>query len=75
MKMTAKQVKALERTFNHKTVQNMKTEEYRGYIEQICALSLSTIIANEGIDFAKGFVEAALNNTEPVAIAQQLKPH
>jgi len=75
MKLTKRQSKAVEKTFNDKNVQNMKNEEYGEYIQFICALSLSTMIANKGAQFTKEFVESALNNTGPTAIVQQFKPH
>jgi len=75
VKLTKKQSKALEKTFNDKNVQNMKNEEYGEYIQQVCALTLTTMIANKGAEYTKEFVEAALNNTEPSPIVYQLKPH
>lgn len=75
MKLTKKQSKSLEKAFNDKGVQNMKPEEYDSYIQQIACLSLSTMIANKGAQFTKEFVEAALNNTEPTAIVQQVRMH
>ena len=75
MKLSKKQSRALGKAFNDKAVQNMKSEEYEEYIQQICALSLSTIIANKGPQFTKEFVEAALNNTEPTPIVQQSRTH
>jgi len=75
MKATRKQLKMLEIVFNHKSVQNMKPDEYNDYLQMLLTLSLSTVRANKGAQFCQEFIEAGLNSQEDQVVAQQFKTH
>ena len=75
MKATKKQLKMLELVFNHKSVQNMKPEEYNDYLQMLLTLSLATVQANKGTEFTVDFVEAGLNSQEDQVIVKQAKAH
>lgn len=64
---------ALAHTFNNSKVRELSNEQYKAYISSCCALTLATLIANEGHQFVKEFCEAALNAQGDVPIVQQVK--
>lgn len=63
---------ALTNTFNSELVKNLTNDDYRNYIEAVCALTLGTLIANEGHKYAAEFCQGALNEKGPLPIVRQV---
>lgn len=66
---------ALVHTFNSEVVQNLSNEDYKQYIEAVSALTLGTLIKNEGHAYVLDFCQGALNTKDSLPVVQQVKPH
>lgn len=78
--MTTKRIskpvnRALAHTFNSSKVQKLSNEEYKEYIEAVAALTLGTLIKNEGHVYTRDFCQGALNTTDGLPCVQQVKSH
>lgn len=73
MKLTNKQGKALELAFNSGLVRNMEPQEYNEYLQLLLSLSLQTTRANNGDQFVKEFVNAALSDQVPPVVKQTVQ--
>jgi len=73
--MSKEVIEALAHTFNSPKVQALSNDDYKQYIESCSALTLGTLIHNEGRRYVKDFCQAALNSRDPLPMAQQVKAH
>lgn len=64
---------ALVNTFNSMLVRGLSDAEYKEYIQTCATLTITTLISNEGHQFVKGFVEAALNSPETTPVLRRVK--
>lgn len=66
---------ALAHTFNSEVVQKLSNEDYKQYIEAVSALTLGTLIKNEGHVYVRDFCQGALNTKDSLPVVQQIKQH
>jgi hypothetical protein len=64
---------ALKNAFNSPLVQKLSPDEYAMFIESCCALTLSTIIKEEGHEFARDFCQGNLDEKNELVVLQQSK--
>jgi len=74
MRITSKQAKALELSFNSGIVRNMGKQEYKEYMQLLFNLSMTTVRAEEGDQFIADFINAALSSELPYKV-EQIKTH
>lgn len=64
---------ALNNAFNSTAVQGLSADEYSQFVHMCAALTINTLIKNEGLLNVKEFIEAALNDQGPYTLAPILR--